>query len=445
MCTRKPWIVLTVLISLLLAACVSSSSSIEVPTATSIITLKETGWLLESLRGQPVLPGTQLTINFENDKFHGRDGCNLFNGMYTVDRDRVDIEKDIATSMMSCEEPIMQQASAYLDALILAKTFEVSGQGLILRDSQEKILAEFIPQSRELGGTSWVVTGYNNGKQAVVSVITGSSLTANFGADGMLTGSTGCNNYTASYQVIGDTLRVGPSATTRKMCAEPAGVMDQEALFLKALEMVSTYSIDGDKLEMRTSDNALAVACLRSSPAEENSSTEVVMTPTLASHEVKPSASDPTEAIEAIRNLLGLPDLPLEFTEVTYMANSPKGSLQVEAYRDSEGRIYSVNPETNQVVEIDARAILASIPADAPALSIDEIEAKAIVAARAVLPDFDSLQPSLQYEPGGKVDNFFFTWYREMSPGASSRPFLQVAFHKSGVLFAFYNTLSVEE
>jgi hypothetical protein len=42
------------------------------------------------------------------------------------------------------------------------------------------------------------VTGYNNGKQAVVSVVIGSELTADFKADGNLGGSAGCNSYFAS-------------------------------------------------------------------------------------------------------------------------------------------------------------------------------------------------------------------------------------------------------
>jgi len=131
--------------------------------------------------------------------------------------------------------------------------------------------------------------------------------------------------------------------------------------------------------------------------------------------------------------------------ENTWMANSPGGSLEVANYRDSEGRIYSVDPKTNQIVEIDARAILPNISPDKPSLSSDKIKAKATMFAKTVIPDFDSLQSSLQYEEDGKVNNYFFTWYGELSSGSMNRPFLQFGFHKSGVLFAYYNTLSVEK
>ena len=159
----------------------------------------------------------------------------------------------------------------------------------------------------------------------------------------------------------------------------------------------------------------------------------------------KASAGQPTDAINEIRKSFELPELPLEFVENTGMRNSPSGDLEVANYRDSEGRIYSVNPETNQVVEIDARAVLSSISPDTPALSQDEIKAKAMTFAKTVIPNFDSLQTSLRYQEGGKVDNYFFMWNDDMHLGSMNRPFLQFGFHKSGVLFAYINTLSVEK
>ena len=156
------------------------------------------------------------------------------------------------------------------------------------------------------------------------------------------------------------------------------------------------------------------------------------------------SEGQPTDAINETRKSLELQDLPLEFVENTGMINSPSGGLEVANYRDNEGRIFSVDLKTNQVVEIDARAILSGISPETPSLSSDEVKAKAMKYAKAVVPNFDTLQSSLQYEEGGKVDNYFFTWYPERSSGSRNRPFLQFGFHNSGVLFGYYNTLSVE-
>jgi hypothetical protein len=149
-------------------------------------------------------------------------------------------------------------------------------------------------------------------------------------------------------------------------------------------------------------------------------------------------------AIEKIRAALELPQLPIEFIETTGMINSPTGSLQVTIYQDPEGRKYSVEPITNQVVEIDARALLPTsheTSPSTPTFSGEELEAKAMQYMRAAIPDFDNLQSSWEYLDGGKIDNFFFSWYEKMTPGDLNRPFAQIGLHKSGVLFAYYNTL----
>jgi hypothetical protein len=151
----------------------------------------------------------------------------------------------------------------------------------------------------------------------------------------------------------------------------------------------------------------------------------------------------PVDVINAIRNILELPELPLEFLETTRMINSPSGDLQVEVYQDSEGRKYSIYPEINQVVEIDARSIFLSSSPDIQSLPSDELKAKALNYANAVIPDFDTLQSSLVYEESEKGDNYFYSWYGEMQSGYMNRPFLQIGINKSGILFAFYNTLSI--
>jgi heat shock protein HslJ len=92
----------------------------------------------------------------------------------------------------------------------------------------------------------------------VVSPIIGAELTATFGADGNLTGLAGCNNYTAPYQIDGSKMVIGPAAATRKACAQPEGIMDQELQVLTALMTAATYQMRGDLLELRTAEGALA-------------------------------------------------------------------------------------------------------------------------------------------------------------------------------------------
>ncbi|MFK7884299.1 MAG: META domain-containing protein [Phycisphaerales bacterium] len=58
-----------------------------------------------------------------------------------------------------------------------------------------------------------------------------------------ITGTTGCNRFTGSFVRRGeDGIEIGPIASTKKFCAEPAGIMQQEARILYLLETVDSYS-----------------------------------------------------------------------------------------------------------------------------------------------------------------------------------------------------------
>jgi heat shock protein HslJ len=160
--------------------------------------------------------------------------------------------------MMACDAPVMDQEVAYFQALTASNSFSIEGDQLTLKDAEGKELATFTAQSQSLEGSSWQTISYNNGKQAVTSVLIGSELTADFGTDGKLSGSAGCNNYNGGYVVDGEKITIGPLASTMKMCNEPEGVMDQESQFLAAMQSAATYKIEGDRLELRTADGALA-------------------------------------------------------------------------------------------------------------------------------------------------------------------------------------------
>jgi len=152
----------------------------------------------------------------------------------------------------------MEQESAYLKALAEAKTYAVKGDQLTLTGADKTSLAIYKAQSQDLSGTSWEVTGYNNGKQAVTGTLAGTTLTADFGKDGSLSGNAGCNTYSGSYKVNGDQITIGPLASTMMACDQPEGVMEQEAQYLAALQSAATYQIEGNVLQLRTKDDALA-------------------------------------------------------------------------------------------------------------------------------------------------------------------------------------------
>jgi hypothetical protein len=112
----------------------------------------------------------------------------------------------------------------------------------------------------------------------------------------------------------------------------------------------------------------------------------------------------------------------------------------VNVYQDTAGRRFSVSVSTGVVLEVDARSVLDSIPAEAELLP-QEIDEKAWRMMRAAIPGFESIEGGLTYEEGGKIDNYFYSWYGAMVSGMFNRPFAQIAIHKSGIVFAYYNML----
>jgi heat shock protein HslJ len=220
--------------------------------------LTGTIWNLTSLNGQSLVPTTSITAEFSEDgNLSGSSGCNNYTTTYESDGSNITINmSQAASTMMACPEPIMAQETAYMQALDQATTYEVNADTLTLFDAADEPVVIFSTVSQDLAGTSWEVISYNNGKEAVVSVIIDTQITAEFGGSGELLGSAGCNNYFGPYETDGENISMGPFGTTRKACQEPEGIMEQESQYLAALETADTYSIDGLNMNMRTADGA---------------------------------------------------------------------------------------------------------------------------------------------------------------------------------------------
>jgi heat shock protein HslJ len=220
-------------------------------------------WVVASLSGKAPLAGTTLTAEFTSaGAVSGSAGCNRYNGSVRSVGSTLRISS-IASTEMACQPRIMTQESGYLSALASARRYSVDGGTLALKALGGRVLATFRAQSQQLAGTSWKVVAYNNGKQAVESVLAATKPTAVFAKEGTLTGFAGCNNYSAAYSGITPKLAIAQVSSTRKYCATPTGAMDQEARYLAALATAATYRIEGSTLELRTASGVLAAELRR--------------------------------------------------------------------------------------------------------------------------------------------------------------------------------------
>jgi heat shock protein HslJ len=186
-----------------------------------------------------------------------------------------------AGTLMACPPPLMEQERAFLAALQTTASYELSQDTLALKDQSGATIVRFVAEPQDLAGTSWDVTGYNNGRQAVVSLLAGTAITARFGPDGRLAGNAGCNDYAGACDLGEETIAIGPLRSTRKFCQEPEGLMEQERLYLEALQTAATYRIESRTLELRTADGALAVKFRRAAgePATDQDSADEAAAP----------------------------------------------------------------------------------------------------------------------------------------------------------------------
>ena len=75
-----------------------------------------------------------------------------------------------------------------------------------------------------------------------------------FANDGTLSGSAGCNSYTTSYTLDGGEIEIAPPAATKKACAAPEGVMEQEAAYVAELPSATHFSAEGGTLALLAGD-----------------------------------------------------------------------------------------------------------------------------------------------------------------------------------------------
>ncbi|MGW8226853.1 MAG: META domain-containing protein, partial [Anaerolineales bacterium] len=198
--------------------------------------------------------GTIVTAIFSEDgNLSGSGGCNYYAGSYEVSDDQISFGP-LATTAKIC--PVgSEQETEYLSALDAAESFSLFGQRLSISYNDGQGILIFTSANLPLEGTLWTLVSIEG-----EPLTEGIEITALFKAGegdepDTVAGSAGCNNYTASFEVDGENLNIGPAAATRKFCETG---MDEEAAYLAAIEGENTYQIIGDNLDLVTDSGTLS-------------------------------------------------------------------------------------------------------------------------------------------------------------------------------------------
>lgn len=113
----------------------------------SNLPLNSSQWLLVAMAGNKttirVSEGqSNLTIDEGEQRIGGNSGCNLFNGSYQVDGDKLSLGGLISTRM-ACPENIMNMEQKYLDTLQKVRYYQRDEQQLLLLDENKNELLRY--------------------------------------------------------------------------------------------------------------------------------------------------------------------------------------------------------------------------------------------------------------------------------------------------------------
>jgi len=93
-------------------------------------------------------------------------------------------------------------------------------------------------------------------------VIPGTTITAVFDASGQLSGSSGCNTYSANYTSDATSISIGAPIGTQQLCSDPPGIMEQESAYWSVLPLASSYENSSSVLNIHDANGRIILGYL---------------------------------------------------------------------------------------------------------------------------------------------------------------------------------------
>lgn len=249
---------------------------------TTTLKLEGVSWKAVSLAdnkgaAQPLQPGAEITALFQGGRIIGSAGCNNYSAPYKLSGTTLTISPAVATTRKACLQPVMQQETAYLTALVKAVAYKIEGDKLELRNASGGIIASYaapqpaVPAAKGptptptptptsaptakatvatapaagagLTGTTWKWVRFVDASSAS-EIATPDKYTIQFSADGKITVVADCNKASGTYKIEGSRLIMMLNSVTWAAC--PAGSLSDK--FVKNFALTTLYFLDGDNL-----------------------------------------------------------------------------------------------------------------------------------------------------------------------------------------------------
>ena len=215
--------------------------------------------------------GRAPTLVFLSDYIAaGITACRAYVAHFRIDDEQIDFPAMSMTgTAKDCAEHLLELEGSYTDQLAFSDDYSVEeasdGRLLRIRTRNGKVLL-YKPlkmPDRQIPKGRWVLTTFIEPREAKTGrtrhsrptdVIPGTEVTIEFREDGV-SGSAGCNRYGALVSIDGQEITVEVATVTRTWCDDPAGLMDQERLYLDIMSRARVYQIFGDRLALQTEES----------------------------------------------------------------------------------------------------------------------------------------------------------------------------------------------
>ena len=207
-------------------------------------------WVVDSLDGRPIIEEAVVTLRIGENRLDGIDGCNAYGGRFeegtlVTGADGLLSVPPLGATAMDCVEPegVMEQADAYISALIQGERYRVAGDRLEIFDSEGATRLVFVSQAplsghpTDLEGTSWrlLMEGDAEGAERAATLA--------FLNDRLVTGVTPCRAYLATYTTSEGSVHFPSTSMLRhdQSCSEESRRLEGE--YTDFLTWAREYSV----------------------------------------------------------------------------------------------------------------------------------------------------------------------------------------------------------
>lgn len=207
-----------------------------------------------AIDGRELVPGTQVTLRFDDGTLGAQAGCNTISGGYEIADDVLRWSTDPATTGIGCDPALHRQDDWLAGFLGDARLSRPAGDGLVLRGGGVELTLEDERRAHPplpVVGTSWTldtIAAGNGPDDSAASVPAGvRAPTLRFTEDDRVELFAGCNSG-GGRAVVGDDgfAEIGPLTLTRKACERAAMETERAVTSILAGRVALGFSGEGD-------------------------------------------------------------------------------------------------------------------------------------------------------------------------------------------------------